>query len=99
MADKQLKKLNRRELLEMLISQTRRVEMLEKQLVEAERQLQDKNLVISEAGTLADAVVKLNGVMEAAQNAAQQYLDNAKRMEQEARDLLERAKRTEGSDG
>lgn len=99
MADKQLKKLNRRELLEMLISQTRRVEMLEKQLAEAERQLQDKNLVISEAGTLADAVVKLNGVMEAAQNAAQQYLDNAKRMEQEARDLLERAKRTEGSDG
>lgn len=99
MTDKQLKKLSRRELLEMLIAQTRRTETLEKKLAEAERQLQDRNLTISEAGSLADAVIKLNGVMEAAQNAAQQYLDNAKRMEQEAQIILEQAKRTEGSNG
>lgn len=83
----------------MLIAQTRRTETLEKKLAEAERQLQDRNLTISEAGSLADAVIKLNGVMEAAQNAAQQYLDNAKRMEQEAQIILEQAKRTEGSNG
>lgn len=76
MTDKQLKKLSRRELLEMLILQTRKVEKLEKQLEEANRKLEEKLLLIENSGSLAEAVMKLNGVFEAAQNAAQQYLVN-----------------------
>jgi len=74
--DKQLKRLSRRELLEMLIVQTRKVEQLEIQLEEANRKLNDKIILIENTGSLADAVMQLNGVFEAAQNAAQQYLDN-----------------------
>ena len=85
MTDKQLKKLSRRELLEMLIVQTRKVEKLEAQLEEANRKLNDKTVLIENSGSLADAVMQLNGVFEAAQNAAQQYLDNICRMEAEAR--------------
>ena len=85
MTDKQLKKLSRRELLEMLIVQTRKVEKLEAQLEEANRKLNDKTVLIENSGSLADAVMKLNGVFEAAQNAAQQYLDNICRMEAEPR--------------
>lgn len=80
MTDKQLKKLSRRELLEMLILQTRKVESLEKQLAEANRQLADKRIRIESSGTLAEAAMKLNGVFEAAERAAQQYLENIRAM-------------------
>ena len=85
MTDKQLKKLSRRELLEMLILQTRKVENLEKQLEEANRKLADKRLLVENAGSLAEAVMKLNGVFEAAEKAAQQYVDNIRlKAEEEA---------------
>lgn len=89
MTEKQLKRLSRRELLEMLIIQTRKVEKLEAQLAEANRKLDDKMLAIEDSGSLAEAVMRLNGVFEAAQNAAQQYLDNI-------RDRAERAAESDG---
>ena len=89
MTEKQLKRLSRRELLEMLIIQTRKVEKLEAQLAEANRKLDDKMLAIEDSGSLAEAVMRLNGVFEAAQNAAQQYLDNI-------RDRAERAAELDG---
>lgn len=76
MTEKQLKKLSRRELLEMLVVQTRKVEQLERQLEEANRKLDDKMITIENSGSLADAVMQLNGVFEAAQKAAEQYLEN-----------------------
>lgn len=76
MTEKQLKKLSRRELLEMLVVQTRKVEQLEKQLEAANRKLNDKMIVIENSGSLAEAVMQLNGVFEAAQKAAEQYLEN-----------------------
>ena len=80
MTDKELKKLTRRELLEMLVTQTRRVESLEKQLAEANRKLEDRQLEVADAGNLADAVMRLNGIFEAAQAAADQYLLNIQNM-------------------
>lgn len=76
MTEKQLKRLSRRELLEMLIIQTRKVEQLQAQLDEANARLNDKMITIENAGSLAEAVMRLNGVFEAAENAAQQYLEN-----------------------
>lgn len=83
MTDKELRRLNRRELLEMLITQTRRAEALEQKLAEANERVENKALYLSDAGNLADAVLKLNGVFEAASNASEQYLENIKRMEDE----------------
>lgn len=69
----------------MLILQTRKVENLEKQLEEANRKLADKRLLVENAGSLAEAVMKLNGVFEAAEKAAQQYVDNIRlKAEEEA---------------
>ena len=76
MTDKKLKRLSRRELLEMLITQTRKVEQLQKQLDEANAKLQDRMITIEKSGSLAEAVLRLNGVFEAAENAARQYLEN-----------------------
>jgi len=85
MKDKKLKRLSRAELLELLLEQTRETEQLQEKLDELQAQLESKDLKIREAGDLAHAVLAVNQVMEAAQQAAQQYLDNMKLMEEETR--------------
>lgn len=90
MTEKELKKLNRAELLELLLVQTKETERLQKKLAKAEAELADRYLQIQNAGTLAQAVVQINGVMEAAQAAAQQYLDNIVQMEEEAKQRCEK---------
>lgn len=85
MKEKALKRLSRAELLELLLRQTQETEQLQQQLAETEEKLAQRYLKIHEAGDLANAVLALNGVMEAAQNAAQQYLENIRTMEAETK--------------
>ena len=80
MTDKELKKLSRAELLELLLIQTKEVDRLQKELDETKAKLEDKTIKIDNAGSIAEAALKLNGVFEAAQKAAQQYIDNMKRL-------------------
>lgn len=76
MTDKQLRKLSRRDLLEILLEQSREVSELRRELEEAQAQLESRKIVISESGSIAEAALKLNKVFEAAQEAANHYLDN-----------------------
>lgn len=86
MTDKEMRKLSRAELLEMLIAVLKKNEALKSKIKELNHQLEDRNITIQNAGSLAEASLQLNGVFEAAQAAAQQYLDNIRRLnsEQEA---------------
>lgn len=74
MTEKELRKLNRRDLLEMLIMQAKRTEELQEKLNEATKQLEEKELTVTNAGSMAEAALKLNGVFEAADAAAAQYI-------------------------
>lgn len=85
MTDKELKRLSRAELLELLLAQTEEVERLRTELEDMKRQLEERRLQISQAGNLAEAALQINGVMEAAQAAAEQYLLNISAMEEETR--------------
>lgn len=80
MADREKSKLNRRQLLEALLEQTERVAELEKKVAYLESELAAKELVINNAGSIAEACMELNGVFEAAQAAADQYLLNVRRL-------------------
>lgn len=80
MTDKELKKLTRIELLELLLEQSQEVERLQKELAEVKAKLRDKNILIENSGSIAEAALKLNGVFEATQAAAEQYLENVKRV-------------------
>lgn len=80
MADKTLRKLKRTELLELLIEQGKENERLQKRVAELEKKLEEKEIILDQAGTIAEASFRLNGVLEAAEAAAQQYLDNLKRL-------------------
>lgn len=73
-----LKKLSRQDLLEMLIAEEKRIEALEKELEEARAELANRRIQIETSGSIAEAALKLNGIFEAAQAAADQYLENLK---------------------
>jgi len=76
MTDKELKKLSRTDLLEMLIEQGKEIERLQKIIKKNEEELQNKKLMLNEAGSIAEASLKVNQVFENAQKAADQYLIN-----------------------
>ena len=78
MTEKDLKKLTRRRLLELLLIQTERAEALTAELEITNSKLQNKILSEKESGSIAEAALKLNGVFEAADAAAAQYLENIK---------------------
>ena len=79
MTEKELRRLSRAELLEMLLAQTEENRQLKKELQEAEESLEDRRIAIEESGTMAEAALRLNGVFEAADRAVQQYLENKER--------------------
>ena len=55
MTDKELRRLSRSELLEMLIAQTEENSQLKIRLEQAEAQLRDRRIEIAKAGSLAEA--------------------------------------------
>jgi cell division septum initiation protein DivIVA len=71
-----LKHLRKVELMEMLLAQSRRVEELERQVEALQSQLASRTLQVEQAGDLANACIQVNGVLRAAQAAADQYLEN-----------------------
>lgn len=85
MTDAELKKLKRNELLQMLIEQSKVVEALKAELEEKDRLLKEKEILINNAGSIAEAALGLNKVFEAAQAAADQYLYNVKNLTDENR--------------
>lgn len=84
MTDKQLKRLRRSDLLEILIDLSKENERLRKQLEQLQMQIEDREIRIRRSGSLADAALQLNGVFEAAEAACEQYTQNMQlRLEQQ----------------
>lgn len=73
MTDKELRKLNRSALLEMLVEQSRENDRLRAQVDELQRLLSDRQLKINQAGSIAEASLQLNQVFEAAQADRSKY--------------------------
>lgn len=107
MTELELKHLRRADLVEILLDLSKENEILRAQLERARTQLADRTIAVENAGSLAEAALRLNGVFEAAQAACDQYTQNlrqrmaeqdeiCRRMEQEAQkkcdQMLEEAK-------
>ena len=73
MTDKELQRLRREDLLQILIGQQKQIQDLTEALENAETALADKQLKLENAGSIAEAALQLNGVFEAAQHAAEDY--------------------------
>lgn len=78
MTDKELHKLRRSELLEIMIEQGKEIERLQKCLSEAEDRLRDRKIVMDNAGSIAEAALRLNQIFEVAQQAADQYVESVR---------------------
>lgn len=76
MTDREMKKLSRSQLLEMLLTQAQEVKRLRGELEAAQTELENRSIRMTEVGNIAEAALKMNGVFEAAQSAADQYLQN-----------------------
>lgn len=73
---KDLRKLSRVELLEILVEQSEEIDKLRLELKETKAQLNDRQIAISHSGSLAEAALKINKLFESADAAAKQYLEN-----------------------
>lgn len=80
MTDKELKRMSRAELLELLIEQMEENERLRQQLSKVNAELADRRITIERAGSIAKASLELNKVFEAADQAARQYVESVRRM-------------------
>ncbi len=78
MTDKEFRKLSRSELIDIIFELQQRYETIQNENNRLKQDLEKRELNIANAGSLADAVMKINGVFEAAQAAADQYLLSVK---------------------
>lgn len=78
MAKRELRRMNRMELIEIIYALKQHEEELEQQNAKLRRQLADRTLRLEQAGSIAEASLLLNRVFEAAQAAADQYLESIK---------------------
>lgn len=83
MTDRELRRLSRADLLELLLVQAKENERLRAQLAQAREQLEDRRIEIERAGSIAEASLRLSGIFQAAQLAADQYLENVHRIVRE----------------
>ena len=103
MANNDLRRLRRQDLLEMLIELSEENRQLRQKVEQLEEQLQDRAMRIDKAGSLADAAMQLTGIFQAAEETCDLYIHNTKLRCQEleeqtkarCRELLEQAQTKE----
>lgn len=76
MNQKELRRLSRSDLLEMMLSLSKENEHLRKELHQVKSKLEDRTIAMDSSGSLAEAALNLNGVFQAAQAACDQYTLN-----------------------
>ena len=83
MKEKELRRLKRVELLDMLIEQGRladaqaeEIKKLKKEIEELNRKLEERRISLEETGSIAEASLKIAKVFTAAEDSAKIYLEN-----------------------
>ena len=94
MERKELRRMRKFELLELLLEQEREIQSLQTENAALKEQLDIQQIKIEQAGSIAEAALSLSGVFEAAQNAADLYLRLLKN-HPEALNSVETDQRTE----
>ena len=97
MAEKELRRMSRPELIEIIYALKSNEESLQKKNTHLEEQLNDRTIQISEAGSIAEAALQLNDIFSTAQIAADDYLTSIKAanvsMEEEQKAAAKEAER------
>ena len=84
MVSKELKKLSRRELVDIIYQMKKNEQQLHNEIASLQEALQDKRLRLSMAGSIAEAALSLTDIFSSAQTAADRYLKEISCMKQDA---------------
>ena len=76
MTAKEVRHLSKTEMLEIMLNQESEIDSLKKCVSELKDQLNERTIAVSKAGSIAEASLIINKVMDAVQLAADQYLEN-----------------------
>ena len=80
MKDKRLSKLNREELLELMLEQSREIDRLREELTEAKESLKKRDEMIHGCDSVAQAAAEVSDLFHAAQDAVDIYILNIRRI-------------------
>ena len=83
MTDKEFKRLNRAQLIDIIYQLQLQLDKVNEEKRELEGELADKRLRLSAAGNIAEAALEINDCFRSAQNAAEQYLNEIKAIREE----------------
>ena len=83
MTEREVKKLSRAQLIDIIYQLQLQIEKLNEEKQELEKELADKRLRLSTAGNIAEAALEINDCFRSAQNAAEQYLNEIKAIKEE----------------
>ena len=90
MTDKEFKRLNRAQLIDIIYQFQLKQEKLTAENDRLSKALADKRLRISQAGNIAEAALEIHNVMQAAQDAAALYLEEIRVMRDETEKKCQR---------
>ena len=90
MMDQELRHLTREDLLDIIYELQRRTQQVEQENETIRKQLADRTVKLEKAGSIAEAALALNGVFEAAQAAADQYLAQVHAANEQSQQLADR---------
>ncbi len=90
MADKDLRKMSRAELVEIIYALQKEEKSLKEENEELKNKLNERTIDLEEAGSIAVASLQLNGVFQSAQAAADTYVESVKAREQTAQDRADK---------
>ena len=96
MISKELKKLNRRELVDVIYQLKKNEEQMQERIASLEAELQDRRMRLSVAGSIAEAATDITGIFSVAQSTADLYLNEIASMKEdtqrECTKMIEEAK-------
>ena len=76
MNKRDIRKLSRKDLLEIMLNQSEKIKSLELEVSKLKEDLASKNFSISNAGTLAEASISISGILQKADEAIEIYKNN-----------------------
>lgn len=96
MTDKEFKRLSRSQLIDIIYQLQLKQNELEEENRKLKAEVGDKRIRLREAGNIAEAALAMHNVMQSAQDAANQYLEEIRAMKKETAEncnrILEKAK-------
>lgn len=79
MADKELRKLRRSELVDIIYQLKKNEQRLQEENAELKRRLEDREIKVENVGSLAEAALALSGIFQAAEESVALYVEEINR--------------------